>query len=91
MARRIRGESRFKRNRGRVGAVGTAEVMSEPAVLQLSDEEGAAFFEAQVNELLGMSAEEFLLRWNGGEYDEIADDPQHRDILYLAMMGTGGR
>lgn len=54
-------------------------------------EESQAFFEAQVQELLGMSAEEFLTRWNAGEWDEIADEPAHWDKLWLGMLVAGGQ
>ncbi len=64
---------------------------TEPQVRVLSDEDGQALFEAQVQELLGLSAAEFLRRWHAGEYDAIADDPEHWDILYLAMLGAGAR
>jgi hypothetical protein len=39
-------------------------------------------------ELLGISADEFRRRWNAGEYDEIADDGDHSDITYLALLGN---
>lgn len=63
---------------------------TEPQVRVLTDEEGQALFEAQVQELLGLTAADFLRRWHAGEYDAIADDPEHWDILYLAMLGVGG-
>ena len=52
----------------------------------LSPEESRAFFDAKARELLDISGEEFVRRWNAGEYDEIADDPAHSDIMYLAMF-----
>jgi hypothetical protein len=39
-------------------------------------------------ELLGISGDEFRQRWNAGEYDAIADDGDHSDIMYLALLGN---
>lgn len=33
-----------------------------------------------------MSGEEFIRRWDAGEYDAIADEPGHTDLVYLAML-----
>ncbi|MBA2277023.1 MAG: hypothetical protein H0W06_04605 [Chloroflexia bacterium] len=57
-----------------------------PPVIELSPEEGWAFFDDKARSLLGISGEEFLRRWNAGDYDEIADDGEHADIMYLAMF-----
>lgn len=35
---------------------------------------------------MGMSGEEFLRRWDAGEYDEIADTEGHRHIMGLAFL-----
>ncbi len=64
---------------------------SDTEMIRLSVEESFAFFDEKAQRLLGIGATEFLRRWNAGEYDEIADDPDHRNILYLALLGTGGR
>ncbi|MGH2532470.1 MAG: hypothetical protein ACRDJW_09200 [Thermomicrobiales bacterium] len=57
----------------------------------LDEEEEREFFDRSVRELLGISGDEFTRRWNAGDYDEIADDPTHWDVLYLAMLGNVGR
>ncbi len=57
-----------------------------PPVIELSPEESWAFFDNKARELLGIGAEEFQRRWNAGDYDEIADDGEHSDIMYLAMF-----
>jgi hypothetical protein len=62
-----------------------------PQVRFLTREEGRAFFDGQVRERLGMSGEEFLRRWDAGEYREIADDPDHPDVMYLHMIENFGR
>ncbi len=58
-----------------------------PQIIELSPEESRAFFDDKARTLLGISGEEFLKRWNAGDYDEIADDPDHSDIMYLAILG----
>ena len=40
---------------------------------------------------MGMSGEEFIRRWDAGEYDEIADSAGHRHIMSLAMLIPWGR
>jgi len=62
-----------------------------PKVVELTAEETWADFSKLAWELLGISGEEFVRRWNAGEYDEIADDGEHSDIMYLAMFGYGDR
>lgn len=64
---------------------------TETAVRYLTPEESRAFFDAQLQELLGIGGDEFLRRWDAGEWDGIADDLEHLDILYLAMLGAGER
>ena len=48
--------------------------------------EGREIFDYQARQLMGMSGEEFLRRWDAGEYREIADAPGHRHIMRLWMM-----
>jgi hypothetical protein len=52
----------------------------------LDDEEAHAFFDATARELVGMSGEEFLRRLDAGEWDNMIDEPEYHDHLYLAMM-----
>ncbi len=62
-----------------------------PPVIELDAEGWRRFVDDKARSLLGISGEEFLRRWDAGEYDAIADDPAHSDIMYLAMLSTGGR
>jgi hypothetical protein len=52
----------------------------------LTAEEHYAMFDEAVRRELGIEAEEFIRRWNAGEYAEIADKPGHRHILELGMI-----
>jgi hypothetical protein len=65
-------------------------VERSPAI-DMDIEQSRRFFDKKARSLLGIGGEEFLRRWRAGEYAEIADDPAHSDIMYLALLGTGGR
>jgi hypothetical protein len=52
----------------------------------VDDEEWRDFFDGQARELVGMSGEEFLRRYNAGEYKDVFDEPEYRNALYLAML-----
>ena len=55
-------------------------------VRRLNPEESRQFFDEQARKALGMSGDEFLRRWDAGEFDAIADDPDHPEIMHLAML-----
>jgi hypothetical protein len=57
----------------------------------LSREEGRALFDQRARDLLGISGDEFLRRWDAGEYDAVADDPDHPEIMDLVMLRSFGR
>lgn len=64
----------------------SVEEESAPDIIILEDEEARAHFDAAARELLGMSGEEFLRRLDAGEWEEVIDDGEHQDHLYLAMI-----
>ena len=72
-------------------SMATTEQRREPRVRLLNPEETWAFFDDKARELMGTSGADFLRRLDAGEYDEIAAEPEHRDIMYLAMLGAGAR
>lgn len=51
-----------------------------------SEAKGRELFDFQARSLLGISGDEFLARWDRGEYREIADTPGNLHIGYLAML-----
>ena len=57
----------------------------------LSPAEAYEVFDEQARTLAGMSGEEFLLRWRAGDFDAIADEPDHRHLMYVAMFLPGGQ
>jgi hypothetical protein len=66
-------------------------VLTDTGIKWLTETEGHRLFEEQVQKYLGISGSEFLQRWDAGEYDEIADDPDHPEIMRLAALIPFGR
>ena len=62
------------------------ENVEDPEIVYLSPEEGCEMFDAAARKIIGMSGEEFIRRWEAGEYDEIADKAGHRHIWDLAAL-----
>jgi len=52
----------------------------------LSRKEGWELFDARARELMGMSGEEFLRRYDAGEFDEIEDSPDDPGVIHLVMI-----
>ena len=52
----------------------------------LDDEEGREYFDTQARRLMGMSGEEFLRRYDAGEYRDIKDDGDDHHLIMLIMM-----
>ena len=52
----------------------------------LSPDESREFFDRQARRLVGRSGAEFLRAWDAGEYDAIADDPEHPEVMRLAFL-----
>ena len=52
----------------------------------LTPEEGRAAFDAAARKWMGISGEEFIRRWDAGEYKEIADKDGYRHIMQLAGL-----
>lgn len=59
--------------------------------LFLDPEEGQRQFNALVESRLGITGSEFIRRFDDGEYQQIPDDDEHRDIIDLAMLIPFGR
>jgi hypothetical protein len=54
-----------------------------PEVHELSVEEGRALFDKTARKLLGISGDEFLDRWDRGEYQH---EREQMDVTKLAML-----
>ena len=57
----------------------------------LDDDESRAYFDRQAQRLLGISGEEFLRRYDAGEYERELDDRQSRAVMKLVMLSSFGR
>ncbi len=57
-----------------------------PEIKWLTPEEGRAIFDEEARRVMGMSGEEFIRRWESGEYKDIADTSGHLHIMRLAML-----
>ena len=68
----------------------TAE-RTESGVRWLTDEEARAIFDAEARRVMGMSGEEFLRRYDAGEFDDVPDDWEHMDFTALVMLIPWGR
>jgi hypothetical protein len=55
-----------------------------PDVIIISDEEAQREFDELARTLMHMSGDEFLRRWDAGEYRDIGDTPGNRHIVLLA-------
>ncbi len=49
------------------------------------------FFDRQARALLGMSGDEFRRRLEAGEFADTVDDPDHSDLMYLALLADVAR
>ena len=59
---------------------------TDQTVRWLTDEESRALFDQEARRVMGISGEEFLRRYDAGEFDAVVDDPDHREVLHLAML-----
>jgi hypothetical protein len=57
-----------------------------PGIVQVTAEEGRELFDRKARETLGISGEEFLRRWDAGEYRPVPDTREGRKIGRLVMM-----
>jgi hypothetical protein len=71
----------------------TAETKETKIPTILPPDEARALFDRQARRLVGMSGEEFLRRWDAGEYKgrNLDEDQATRKIAALAMLIPFGR
>ncbi|MCC7107155.1 MAG: hypothetical protein IT307_18640 [Chloroflexi bacterium] len=66
-------------------------VQERATVQWASPEQGRALFDAQARKLMDISGDEFLRRWDAGVFADQIDDPDHPEIMWLAMLIPFGR
>jgi hypothetical protein len=54
-------------------------------------DEGRRMFDEAVRELMSISGEEFIRRYDAAEYADMPDDLAHRHIIDLALLIPFGR
>ena len=54
-------------------------------LIDVTPDEYRAMWEQQVRDMLGISAQEFERKVDAGEYGEDLDDPDHWQLMYLAI------
>lgn len=57
-----------------------------PPIHYLTPDEAWQMFDDNAQRLLGISGEEFVRRWEAGEYYHNDDMPNHSAIISVAMM-----
>lgn len=69
----------------------TAKQTTQESDVLLTPEQSWERFDQQVRALMdGMTGDEFIRRWDAGEFREIADRPGHRHIMRLALLMPAG-
>lgn len=59
--------------------------------LFVDPEEGRRLFDEAARESVGMSGDEFIRRFDAGEFADIPDDAAHRNIIELTLLIPFGR
>ena len=69
----------------------TAEstIQNLPSVLPL--ERATALFDQESRRIVGISGEEFLARWDAGEFRNFDDTLEERELAYLILLIPFGR
>lgn len=57
----------------------------------LAPELARDFFDGEARRVVGMSGEEFIARYDAGEFRDFVDDPRGRELSYLILIIPFGR
>jgi hypothetical protein len=63
--------------------------LDPPAVL--APELGIAMFDQEARRIVGISGDEFIARWDAGEFHDWEDTPEGRELAYLILLIPFGR
>lgn len=61
----------------------------QPTVLD--PELGIAMFDQEARRIVGIPGDEFLARWDAGEFRDWEDTPEGRELEYLILLIPFGR
>ncbi len=64
----------------------SAEAFFEPEVVFVSPKEGRRMFDEVAWEWAGMSGEEFIRRYEAGEYAEMVESEDNRYVVDLVLL-----
>ncbi len=67
------------------------ELDAPEGVTYLTGQAALDFFEQEIQRLLGMSGEEFLRRYDAGEYADMEDSIENRNYLRASFLVPFGR
>ena len=65
--------------------IGEADLIRWTNNPYIGAEEGRAMFDDATRRYMGIGGEEFIARWEAGEYDDIADSSDH---WYVGFLGS---
>jgi len=57
-----------------------------PPVRHVTPEEGRALFDEEARASMGMSGEEFIRRYEAGEFDDVIEGSDHIKLIGLIMQ-----
>ena len=57
-----------------------------PPIYTVTPEHGRRLFDEVVRREVGMSGEEFVRKWQAGDFATIPDDEEHRSIIELTLL-----
>lgn len=71
-------------------AVKAQQTMLDPPAV-LDPELGIAMFDQEARRIVGIPGDEFLARWDAGEFHDWEDTPEGRELEYLILLIPFGR
>ena len=67
------------------------EEQTGPGIHWISREEARARFDAEARRVMGMSGDEFLRRYDAGDFMDVHDDGENLEFVALEMLMPWGR
>lgn len=64
----------------------TEDLVDDPEIVWVSPEDGRRMFDEAAREWLGISGQEFLRRYDAGEYAEMVESEDNRRVVDLYLL-----